>query len=300
MMVGKGGVGKTTCAVGLAAAFARRGDTVLLVSTDPAAALAEVIGAAVGATAAPVNGAPGIDARQLAASELRRDFLGRWREVIAEIVDRGTYLDRADVDGLVDAALPGADEIFALLALADILADSSTRYGRIVVDTAPTGHTLRLLALPDTFRALLAMLDEMQDKHRFMVRALTHRYRRDRADEFIDDMRSRVDQLRRTLADAAALAALVVARDEPVVLAETRRYLDRLAALRVRVAAVILNANDSRAGLAAVDESLPHFVVPRTEPPRGLKAAAAMLASIRELPPPGETRRPASTAAAKS
>jgi arsenite-transporting ATPase len=299
LMVGKGGVGKTTCAVGLAAAFARRGDTVLLVSTDPAAALAEVIGAAVGASAAPVNGAPGIDARQLAASELRRDFLGRWREVIAEIVDRGTYLDRADVDGLVDAALPGADEIFALLALADILADSSTRYGRIVVDTAPTGHTLRLLALPDTFRALLAMLDEMQDKHRFMVRALTHRYRRDRADEFIDDMRSRVDQLRRTLADAAALAALVVARDEPVVLAETRRYLDRLAALRVRVAAVILNANDSRAGLAALDESLPHFVVPRTEPPRGLKAAAAMLASIRELPPPGETRTRALTAAAK-
>ena len=126
-----------------------------------------------------------------------------WRDVIAEIIDRGTYLDRDDVDGLVDAALPGADEIFALLALADMLADPSETYARIVVDTAPTGHTLRLLALPETFRALLAMLDAMQDKHRFMVRALTHRYRRDRADDFLDEMRARIDALRTALADPA-------------------------------------------------------------------------------------------------
>ena len=131
-----------------------------------------------------------------------REFLDRWRDTIAEIIDRGTYLDRDDVDGLVDAALPGVDEIFALLALADILADDAAPYARIVVDTAPTGHTLRLLALPETFRALLSMLDLMQDKHRFMVRALTHRYRRDRADDFLDEMRARIDALRAALADA--------------------------------------------------------------------------------------------------
>jgi len=236
LIVGKGGVGKTTCAVGLAVTFARRGESVILLSTDPAAALSEVTGSPVGTTAAPVASVPGLDARQLAASELRRDFLDRWRDVIAEIIDRGTYLDRADVDGLVDAALPGADEIFALLALADTLADPSATYRRIVVDTAPTGHTLRLLALPDTFRALLAMLDQMQDKHRFMVRALTHRYRRDRADDFIDEMRVRIGRLREILADPASLAAIVVMRDEPMVIAETKRYLEELTTLRIRVA----------------------------------------------------------------
>ena len=131
-----------------------------LLSTDPAAALADVhrrAGRRRVRRAGPSE--PELDARQLSAAELRHDFLARWRDMIAEIVDRGTYLDRDDVDGLVDAALPGADEIFALLALADLLADASGRYARIVVDTAPTGHTLRLLALPETFRALVSLLD---------------------------------------------------------------------------------------------------------------------------------------------
>ncbi len=290
LIVGKGGVGKTTCAAGLAVAFARRGEPVLLLSTDPAAALAEVMGIPIGTEAMPVESVPGLDARQLAAGELRHNFLDRWRDVIAEIIDRGTYLDRADVDGLVDAALPGADEIFSLLAVAHILADPSSRHRRIVVDTAPTGHTLRLLALPDTFRALLAMLDEMQDKHRFMVRALTHRYRRDRADEFIDDMRSRIDRLRMTLADPAALAAVVVVREEPLVVAETVRYVRDLSALQIRIAALIVNAAEPTAARIAVGESLPTYFIPRREPPRGVDAVADTISRLGPISR-GATRR---------
>ena len=94
LVVGKGGVGKTTCATGLAAAFAARGERTMLVSTDPAAALADVAGAPIGTSETAIAGHGGLIARQLAASELRRDFLARWRNVIAEIVDRGTYLAR--------------------------------------------------------------------------------------------------------------------------------------------------------------------------------------------------------------
>jgi arsenite/tail-anchored protein-transporting ATPase len=82
LVVGKGGVGKTTCAVGIAASFAARGERTLIVSTDPAAALADVIGSPVGTSETPVTGQPALGARQLAASELRREFLDRWREVI--------------------------------------------------------------------------------------------------------------------------------------------------------------------------------------------------------------------------
>ncbi len=283
LVVGKGGVGKTTCAAAIAAAFARRGDRALLVSTDPAAALASVLAAPVGTVATPIEGSGGLFARQLSASELRRDFLAQWRDTIADIVDRGTYLDRDDVDGLVDAALPGSDEIFALLALADHLAEPATVYARIVVDTAPTGHTLRLLELPDTFRALLAMLDLMQRKHRFMVRALTHRYRSDRADAFLDDMRRRVDALRATLTDGDRLAAVVVTRDEPVVAAETQRLLDRLRELHVRVAAVIVNANGHPERLRE-GSAVPHYVIPRaTHPPVGLVETLAAVERLRDV-----------------
>ena len=283
LVVGKGGVGKTTCATGIAAAFAARDQCTLLVSTDPAAALAGVVGATVGSSEAPVSGHANLAARQLAASELRREFLGRWRNVIAEIVDRGTYLARDEVDGLVDAALPGGDEIFALLALAEVFAAPASRYERIVVDTAPTGHTLRLLSLPETFRALVAMLDLMQEKHRFMVRALAHRYRRDEADAFLDDMRARVDGLQRVLTDGATLAALLVTRPEPMVVAETKRYLDALRSLRVRVAAIVFNAVDARvhdaiAQSRAIDRAIPHFRIPlAAEPPRGIDAAGTLL-----------------------
>jgi arsenite-transporting ATPase len=63
LVAGKGGVGKTTFAVGLGAAFARRGEKTLVVSTDPAAALGDVIGAPVGGAARPVRGAPRLQAR---------------------------------------------------------------------------------------------------------------------------------------------------------------------------------------------------------------------------------------------
>jgi arsenite-transporting ATPase len=278
LIVGKGGVGKTTCAVGVAALFARRGHHTLLMSTDPAAALADVIGAPVETSPAPVPGEPNLDAWQLSAPDLRHDFLARWRNTLAEIVDRGTYLDRDDVDGLVDASLPGADEIFALLALSDALAEGSGRYQRIVVDTAPTGHTLRLLALPETFQALVSLLDLMQDKHRFMVRALTHRYRRDSADDFLDGLRQRIDALRAILSDERALSAVVVTRNEPVVTAETIRYVESLRALGVRIAAIIVNAATTP-DIAAVDPTVRTYRIPRAPiPPSGVSAAAATVA----------------------
>ena len=292
LVVGKGGVGKTTCATGIAAAWAARGERTLLVSTDPAAALSDVVGAPVGTSETPVDAAPKLIARQLAAGELRRDFLDRWRHVIAEIVDRGTYLARDEVDGLVDAALPGGDEIFALLELAELFARVPARYDRIVVDTAPTGHTLRLLELPETFRALVAMLDLMQEKHRFMVRALAHRYRRDEADEFLDDMRARIEGLRTVLTDGRMLGAVLISRLEPVVLAETRRYLDTLRSLHISVAAVVVNAVDASAvdprdASRSMEPTIAHFSLPlAAHALRGVDDIAALFARV-EIAGPG-------------
>ena len=288
LVVGKGGVGKTTCAAGIAASFAARGERTLIVSTDPAAALADVVGSPVGTTETPVAGQPTLAARQLAASELRREFLARWRDVITEIIDRGTYLERGEVEGLVDAALPGGDEIFAVLALADLIAEGESRYDRIVVDTAPTGHTVRMLALPETFRALISMLDLMQEKHRFTVRALTHRYRRDRADEFLDDMRRRIDGLRAALTDGGSVAAVVVTRPEEMVLAETTRYLDTLGSLGVRVVTLVVNAANepSRSDATPDRPGVLRLWIPRAdEPPRGVEAIKTLVKRATRLQP---------------
>src|SRR5690348_16508087 len=180
LVIGKGGVGKTTCAVGLTSRFAARCERTLLVSTDPAGSLGTVLGASlVPGERREIDALRGCEVLQLDSAVARAAFLARWRDTIVTIVDRGTYLDTDDVSGLVDAAFPGADEIFALLAMAELVAGGAHAkhaihgWDRLVVDTAPTGHTLRLLALPETFDAMVALLEAMQSKHRFMVGALT-------------------------------------------------------------------------------------------------------------------------------
>lgn len=294
IIVGKGGVGKTTCAMGIASRLAARGESTLLVSTDPANALGPALGVSL-AGGVPAEIGSNLSAMQLDPAAARDSFLARWREVLVTIVDRGTYLDREDIGGLVDASFPGADEIFGVLVLAQLLSldARTTAWRRLVIDTAPTGHTLRLLELPETFDAMIALLESMQAKHRFMVSALTHRYRRDAADDFLDEMRQLVAGLRRSLGDAARTAAVLVTRAEPVVVEETVRYADALRRLGLTVAAVIVEALPApeTKGLDELMESLgrraegaPIFGVPRlTPPPRGLIEAAESLGATRRF-----------------
>ena len=294
LIVGKGGVGKTTCALGIAARLAARGEATLLVSTDPANSLGPALGVDLERGATREIRA-GFHAMQLDPVAARTAFLARWRDVLVTIVDRGTYLDADDIAGLVDAAFPGADEIFGLLVLADLLSAITTArnaqpWTRLVVDTAPTGHTLRLLALPETFDALIALLESMQAKHRFMVSALTHRYRHDAADAFLDEMRRTLGMFRQSLRDGSRSAAVVVTRAEGVVARETARYVEALRQLGLTVAAVIIEALPmSRA--TAVQEAVEElaglvpkealFAVPRIEPaPAGLAAAVESLGEL--------------------
>jgi len=262
---GKGGVGKTSCAAALALRSAGSGVRTLVLSTDPAGALSDVLGAPLHGEPQRVRSVPSLWACQLDATTARAEFLRKWGGVLATIIDRGTYLDREDVEGLVDATLPGIDETMALLALADLA--ERGEWQRVFLDTAPTGHTLRLLSLPETFRALVELLDTMQAKHRFMVSALMHRYRPDEADAFIADLRSKLTRLHALISDAKRTAVVLVTRPEPVVLAETMRYAAALAAMDMTVRAAVVNtappASDPAASgaIEAVRHALPDAVI---------------------------------------
>jgi len=303
LIVGKGGVGKTTCAIGIAAHIAAASEPTVLISTDPAASLAHVLGVTLANGEAHRVGSSSVSAMQLDPAAARSAFLNRWRDTLVSIIDRGTYLDVEDIGGLVDASFPGADEIFGLLVLAQLLAESdsaagSSRHSRFVVDTAPTGHTLRLLALPDTFAAMVTLLDSMQAKYRFMVSALTHRYRRDVADDFIEEMRRTIGQFRATLGDATRAGAVLVTRTERVVVSETLRYGEALRRLGINVAAVIVDAFQPKGDLDETStigelEALVSgpglFALPQIEPPPvGFSAASNALGELIAIGTRGE------------
>ena len=270
---GKGGVGKTTCAAALAARSAAQGARTLVLSTDPAGALSDVLGMPLGGEPRALPARPSLFGMQLDAPAARDAFLARWGPVLATILDRGTYLDRDDVQGLVVAALRGIDETMAVLALAD-LADRR-EWQRVVLDTAPTGHTLRLLALPETFRVFVKLLDTMQAKHRFMVSALLHRYRPDDADAFIVDLQTKLTRLHSLLTDGRHTAVVLVTRPEPVVVAETVRYADALKTLGMTIRLAVINTvpqpttADAHSAIQTIRHALadgPLFAVPELGP----------------------------------
>src|SRR5918997_4113410 len=198
---GKGGTGKTTAAAATALALldaAEPGAKLLLFSTAPAHSLSDSLGVEVGDRAAEVArrgrraDAPRLFAREMDAAAALDAFKERHRAVLAEIADRGTILDEADINDLLDLSLPGMDEVMALFELSEV--DREGSFARVVVDTAPSGHTSRMLRLPEVFARWVGALDVMSEKNRYMVAhfARRGRVREDEVDLFLRDLAARV------------------------------------------------------------------------------------------------------------
>jgi len=149
---GKGGVGKTSLSSATAIALTEQGRRVLLVSTDPASNLSEVLGSEMGRTARPVAGVAGLDALDIdpdaAAAAYRDRVVGPYRSLLPDDVVAGI---EEQLSGACTVEIAAFDEFTALLADPDATAG----YDHVVFDTAPTGHTLRLLTLPDFVDATL-------------------------------------------------------------------------------------------------------------------------------------------------
>lgn len=199
---GKGGVGKTTLSAATAVALAEAGGHVLVLSTDPAHSLGDALQTRLSASPRRIRTARGrLEAAEIdALAALERWFDPR-RQLLGTIAERGTYLDREDVERFLNLAFPGVDELIGLLEIVR-LADAGD-YTHVVVDTAPTGHTLRLLEMPDTLRRIAGILENMQDKHRLIAESLGARWRRDSADLLIQELEEDAIVLRRLLTDPA-------------------------------------------------------------------------------------------------
>ncbi len=145
---GKGGVGKTSIACAVAVAMADAGRRVLLVSTDPASNLDEVLATALSDKPRPVFGAPGLDAMnidpEVAAATYRESMVGPYRGVLPDAAVAS-----------MEEQLSGACtvEIAAFNEFAGLVGDptATAGYDTVIFDTAPTGHTLRLLTLPSAW-----------------------------------------------------------------------------------------------------------------------------------------------------
>ena len=242
---GKGGVGKTTAASATALFLLKslqKNKSILLFSTDPAHSLSDSLGVKIGNRVAKVtehNGAKLIAYEMDATLALER-FRTEHGKVLAEIAERGTLLDESDINELLNLSLPGLDEVMSLFELSEL--DREGKYAHIVVDTAPSGHTSRLLRLPEVFTRMVHALDRLGEKHRYMVEHFARRrVAADEVDLFLQDLTMRIAAVRKMLYDAEQTNFTLVTIPEAMSVRETQRYWQLLRDQHVPVRDLIVN-----------------------------------------------------------
>ena len=149
---GKGGVGKTSLACATAVQLADAGKRVLLVSTDPASNVGQVFGVAIGNHVTAIDSVSGLSALEIdpeaAAAEYRARIVGPIRGSLPEKALKGI---EEQLSGACTTEIAAFDEFTALLTDDTLIGD----YDHIIFDTAPTGHTIRLLKLPGAWSGFL-------------------------------------------------------------------------------------------------------------------------------------------------
>ncbi|HEY6804735.1 MAG TPA: ArsA family ATPase [Pyrinomonadaceae bacterium] len=242
---GKGGVGKTTaaCATGLfLLKHASPHEKILLFSTDPAHSLSDSLNKQIGNRLVEVSkkNKATLFAFEMDSKTALEDFRNQHGKVLSAIAERGTLLDESDINELLNLSLPGLDEVMALFELSEL--DRSNDYAHIVIDTAPSGHTTRLLRLPEVFKRMVSTLDLMAEKHRYMVAQFVRRRPvNDEVDLFLADLNERIDRVRNLLYGSSQTSFALVTTPEAMSVAETETYFESLTAEGVGVTDLIIN-----------------------------------------------------------
>lgn len=280
---GKGGVGKTSISTAIALALVDSGEKVLLVSTDAASNLDEMLGIELKNTPVPVPEAKGLFVLNIDPDNAAESYRQR---VIDQLSDGSSEDDRS----LVREQLSGActTEIAAFDEFASLLSNKNNEYDHVIFDTAPTGHTLRLLSLPKAWTGFL----EGNDRGASCLGP--HSGLKMQEERFLAALEA--------LSDKSQTTVILVTRADKSAMAEVARTSDELKTLGLSNQRLIINgvfkatdASDTVAvsienlGLQAIDQMpeklrlLPTDIIPlRAFDTVGLTALRALLFSNSE------------------
>jgi arsenite-transporting ATPase len=307
---GKGGVGKTTISCSFARNWAREfpQERILLLSTDPAHSVGDVLDFPVEETATPLPDLPNLQVRALNAQTLLNEFKERYGKTLELLVERGSFVDGEDLTPAWDLGWPGLDELMGILEIQRLFNEDEV--DRIVVDMAPSGHSLHLFEMMDFLDNFLSGLEGFQEKHRVMVKSLSRHYTRDEADAFLETMREDLARGRALLQDDTRTACLVGAIAQPLSWLETQDFISSLQELKIPCGGVFVNRILEAKGKSLLHldafyeqqqllkqfrnstEPLPLFIVPQEETdPVGMKALDDLFPKMQvigeiELPEP--------------
>ena len=248
---GKGGVGKTTMAAATALDSARRGVRTLVVSTDPAHSLSDTFELEIGPRPGRID-----EDVPLYAAEIDPDAALEDGEAVFDadggmgglgggMGDLGeAFGGEAPMDALFGGAMPGADEAVAMQTLLEYLDDD--RFDRVVVDTAPTGHTLRLLQLPEIMDTMMGRLITFRQRIGGMMESVKGMFGGEGLDEAdglqdLEELRERIERLRAALRDPERTDFRIVMVPEEMSVLESKRLRAQLQEFSIPVGTVVVN-----------------------------------------------------------
>jgi len=247
---GKGGVGKTTCAAATALGYGREGSSTLVVSTDPAHSLSDVFDIEIGPEPTRVLEGTDLWAVEIDPTERIGRYRGRISAALEELEDLGIALDDGDIDDVLEAGVaPGTDEAAAMDLFVDYMDDP--RFDRIVFDTAPTGHTLRLLKLPDVMESAMGKLITVRSQVSTLADSVRGLFGTggdgetaegdDAPDVDLEALQARMERVGDALRDPERTEFRIVLVPETMAVRESERLLAELEGYGVPVGRAVLN-----------------------------------------------------------
>ena len=247
---GKGGVGKTTCAAATAYRLARGGNETLVVSTDPAHSLSDSFGAPVSSEPTEVH--DGLWAVEVDPEEAMEEYRDAFEDVpkkLASGIGASMGLDSEEVGegmgGLFDDAMdaPGSNEAAAMYKFMEYM--ESDRWDYVVFDTAPTGHTLKLLQLPEVMDSMVGRLFRIRSQIQGVFGSVAGIFGEDEDDgsegDKLERLKGRVERVREKLVDPEQTEFRVVMVPERMAVLETERLIERLSRFDIPVGTVVVN-----------------------------------------------------------
>ena len=231
---GKGGVGKTTCASAMALAASRLGKRVLLVSTDPAHSTSDIFERRIGPE--PIEISRTLSAMEIDAGVESQQYVAGVKEHIAQLFGHA-ILKEANRQIDLAATMPGVDEVALFDRMGALIRGEDSRFDLIVFDTAPTGHTLRLIRMPELMESWIRALSRSR-------RAMLGVDQDDKEDPIMRTLNERLERLRllrARLASGRTTGFVVVLIPERLPIEETSRAIGQLDEVGVKVGSLIVN-----------------------------------------------------------
>lgn len=250
MFGGKGGVGKTSCAASSAIWAAEHGRNTLIISTDPAHSLGDSLGIELSpGEPTPIEGIDNLTALEINPKANMAEFQGLTNINPMEEMGMSGLMENmplfGDMEELASMTPPGIDEALAFGKILEFV-ETDHDYDLVIFDTAPTGHTLRFLSLPETLSGWIGKLIKMRVKIGNMFGAVKRLFTReekkkDNSLEVLERLNESILNAREDLTNPTKNSFIIVMIPEEMAITETGRLLNELIKNNISVSNIVVN-----------------------------------------------------------